>query len=132
MPRHKDQLKKAYGELKAARILTTNNDILDIAAFHTHQCAEKSLKGYLIFQRSSIPKTHDLEELLQACFKFDQGFTEFLHDTLVLNPYATNTRYPNDQFSIDEEGMQKAMQHAERVFNYVINFMDVEKSAGNL
>ena len=124
MPGHKDWLRKAYGELKAAKLLKQDNEIFDIAAFHTHQCAEKILKGYLIFKRNSIPKTHDLKELLYACIKIDPIFIEFLHDALALNPYVTNTRYPNDFFFIDEEGIQNAIQHAEQIFNSVRNLMD--------
>lgn len=119
MPGHKDWLKKAYGELKAARILTQDKDILDIAAFHTHQCAEKALKGYLMFKHIQIPKTHNLEELLMQCFNLNQTFSELLHDIIMIDPYVINTRYPDDRFSIDEEEVLKAIAHAERIFKFV-------------
>ena len=99
MPGHRDWLNKAQGELKAAGILVHEHDILDIVAFHTHQCAEKALKGYLMFKQKTIPKTHILEDLLEVCFSVDQSFDVLLRNAIVLDPYATNTRYPNDGFS---------------------------------
>jgi len=119
MPGHKDWLKKSYGELKAAKLLIQDKEILDIAAFHTHQCAEKALKGYLMFKHMQIPKTHSLEELLMICFKANQAFIELLHDVIMIDPYVINTRYPDDHFSIGEKEILKAIDHAERIFKFV-------------
>lgn len=123
MPGHRDWLKKAHGEGKAARMLIQDNEILDIAAFHTHQCAEKALKGYLVFKRKQIPKTHNLEDLIAESIKLDQAFVGLLHDAIILDPYVLTTRYPNDYFSIDEEEVQKAIEHAERIFNFVKTYI---------
>ena len=121
MPGHKDWLQKSSGELRAARLLINDDVILDIAAFHAHQCAEKALKGYLMFQRKSIPKTHNLEEILENCATLNQEFLNFLHDAIILDPYAINTRYPDDRFKIDKFEVQKAIEHADRIFKFVQN-----------
>lgn len=119
MPGHKDWLKKALGDLKAAKLLFQDKDLLDIAAFHTHQCAEKSFKGYLMYKHIKIPKTHGLEELLTICIKECSYFTELLNDVIALDPYVISTRYPADNFAINEAEVLTAIQYAENIFNFI-------------
>jgi len=72
MPDHNAWLIKANHNLKAARKLTKSCDeakelLLDIAIYHAQQCAEKALKGFLVFKKQCIEKTHDLEFLVKEC-----------------------------------------------------------------
>ena len=75
MPGPKEWLKKASGDLKAAKLLLKEDDILDVAVYLSHQCAEKALKTYLVFSHSSLLKTHDLLKLLETCAQQDRSFS---------------------------------------------------------
>ena len=45
---------------------------LEIACYHSQQCAEKVLKGYLISKEIEPPWTHNLIELCQKCIEYDR------------------------------------------------------------
>ncbi|HVC32857.1 MAG TPA: HEPN domain-containing protein [Chloroflexota bacterium] len=57
-------LLKAQSDLRAARVLfAADPPVLDGVVYHCQQSAEKSLKGFLLWHRISLLRTHDLEEL---------------------------------------------------------------------
>lgn len=66
----------------------------DLACFHYQQAAEKYLKALLQESGAAIPKTHDLESLLDLILPHD-GTLEPLRRRLVsLSRYAVEYRYP--------------------------------------
>ncbi len=69
---------------------------LDTAIYHTQQCAEKALKGFLAYHENFLSKTHDLIKLLEVCCAIDLEFSELRLDAAVLSPFATEFRYPVD------------------------------------
>jgi len=120
MPGHKDWLKKAMGDLSSARKLTKDDDeTLDNAAYCTQQCAEKALKAYLVYRQQSIPKTHDLEKLLDLCMKHDNTLKSLLESAIDLNPYGVYSRYPDDRFFIDREEVVRAIEKAQKILRLV-------------
>lgn len=117
---HDAWLEKALSDLRSAKKLSKDDDeTLDTAAYHTQQCAEKSLKAYLSFKKQAIPRTHDLEKLLELCVHHDVSFKLLLSDALDLLPYATYTRYPDDRFCIDREEVAESIKKASSLFNFV-------------
>src|ERR1700677_4016694 len=60
-------LKMAFGALQYG------NHFKNEAAFHSQQCVEKAMKGYLAFHRVRPPPTHDLVELARLIKKIDKG-----------------------------------------------------------
>jgi len=119
MPGLKDWLAKASGDLKAAKILSCDTDLLDIAAYLTQQCAEKALKAYLVFCHQVIPKTHNLKFLVEQCSKRDSAFQQLLNDALTLDPYGSYSRYPDDRFSINQEEIKEAIDKATKILSFV-------------
>ena len=71
MPGVKDWLKKAASDLKASKKLSDDDETFDCSLFHTHQCAEKSLKAFIVLAQKAIPRTHDLAFLLLDCMKIN-------------------------------------------------------------
>ena len=62
--------------------------------FHCQQSVEKFLKAFLLFHEVDIPKTHNIEYLLEIAKKFN---TEFgLIDPGNLTDYGVEVRYPGD------------------------------------
>ncbi len=74
MPGVNDWLKKASNDLKASKKLSDDDETLDCSVFHTHQCAEKALKSFIVTTSQTIPRSHDLKLLLSYCL---EGNSEF-------------------------------------------------------
>ena len=131
MPGYKDWLKKALSDLKMAKKgMSDDDDTLDCVAYHTHQCVEKALKGYFISKGEMIEKTHDLEYLLKLCCKEDFDFITLKNEAEKLNPFSTQSRYPDDRFSIDRQEAEAAIKMAKRVLDFVQ--MKIEKPDPNM
>ena len=48
--------------------------LLDTAAYHCQQAAEKAIKGYLVYHDVRFEKTHDLDVLLSQAAEIDPAF----------------------------------------------------------
>ena len=73
----------------------------EIACYHSQQCAEKALKGYLVSKNVEPPYTHNLVELCQMCIKYEETFSDILDPCSDLNPYGVAVKYPNE-LAVDE------------------------------
>jgi len=125
---HDAWLLKAENDLRLAEIAIRQDDpISDGAIYHTQQYVEKALKGFLVFKRSEIKKTHNLAELVTQCSVFDSDFESLLLDADDLTPKATEYRYPDDFIDIDDqsqlfpdiEEVESAIVKAKRIFDFV-------------
>ena len=64
MPKHKEWLAFAIDDFKAAKcMLYADEIILGPALYHMQQCAEKSLKAFLVSKNQAPKRIHDLVEL---------------------------------------------------------------------
>ena len=115
MPGPKDWLKKASNDLKASKKLSDDDETLDCSVFHTHQCAEKAFKAFIVFARQVIPKTHDLKFLLECCTKVDSELMFLLAESNDLEAYGYGSRYPNDYFYVDKQRTKEAIEKAEKI-----------------
>ena len=59
----------------------------EISCYHSQQCAEKSLKAYLISKMTDPPRTHDLLELNNLCAIHDANFIAIQPDC-IKSPYC--------------------------------------------
>jgi HEPN domain-containing protein len=120
MPGPKDWLRKAHSDLRSCKkCLLGDDNTLDTAVFHAHQCAEKVLKGYFVFRGLKLTRTHDLESLLVFCYKQDSDFLALTNDIKMLNPYAMYSRYPDDRFFVDRQEAEDALKMATKIFEFV-------------
>ena len=91
-----------------------------IACYHSHQCAEKALKGYLLYKigiEIELPRIHDLKVLCDMCIQKDRNFDSILTYCQDLNPLGVNTRYPSE-LSIGDAITQLAIYKSEKVYNF--------------
>ena len=86
----------------------------DTVCFHAQQCAEKYLKGLLVFQSIDFPKTHDLLLLLKLVPELPD-FDLNPADLLLLNRYSVEARYPGDWEEIFREEAEEALLKAKKV-----------------
>ncbi len=121
MPGVKNWLKKASSDLKASKKLSDDFETFDCSVFHTHQCAEKALKAFIVLAQKPIPKIHDLGVLLERCIEINKAFVLLHRESKSLDSYGYASRYPNDAFYVDEKIVEEAIQMAERILIAVKN-----------
>lgn len=131
MPGHEDWLKKAQSDLKMARKgLKDDDDTLDCVVYHTHQYAEKALKGFYVFNGKPVDRTHDLEYLLKICCDADVDFICLKDCVKKLNPFAVLSRYPDDRFCVNRIEAEEAVRLAKNVYDFVLD--KIEKPDPNI
>jgi len=91
----------------------------EIACYLSQQCAEKALKGYLLFKDTEPPRIHNLVELCQICMKFDSTFSEILDACSDLTPYGVAVRYPNE-LAVDDTLAKLAIDKADVIYNFCV------------
>ncbi len=113
-------LYKAYNDLKSAlKLLDGDDPIMDTAIYHTQQCAEKALKGYLAFKKEPLKKTHDIELLVEICSVIDSEFEKLYECSENLTPYATAFRYPDIYLEPDYDEVYEAIGMAKEILEFV-------------
>jgi len=91
----------------------------EIASYHCQQCAEKSLKAFLIYKDIEPPKIHDLKILCKMCQDIDGSFSDIAVLCAHLTPYGVTVRYP-DELSPDEAMTKLAIGEAQQVYDFCI------------
>jgi len=109
----------SHNDLISARHLFENihPKQTEIACYLSQQCAEKALKGYLLFKDNEPPKTHNLVELCQMCINFDIAFSGILYVCADLTPYGVSVRYPNE-LAVDNEMAKSAIHKAQEIYGF--------------
>ena len=92
-------IEKAEGDyITAGRELRARNSPnFDASCFHSQQLVEKYLKAYLQEHEQTIPKTHNLIDLLALCLQLDPTFQLIRPDLVLLDRFAVHFRYPGEQ-----------------------------------
>jgi len=88
-----------------------------LIAYHAQQCAEKCLKGYLVFNKIDFPYTHDLSLILDK-FPPSAAWSNDLRVMTTLSIYAITTRYPGEEKVTKTEAL-RAVSLAESVLETI-------------
>ena len=120
----KDWIRFAKSDLITAKHMFDNvyPKEIEISCYHTQQCAEKSLKAYLISKNIEPPRTHDLVELNNLCMIYDSDFLTIQQYCVFLNPYGVNVRYPNE-LAVDDFLTKSAIENAQKIFEFCDNLI---------
>lgn len=114
-----DWLRHAHSDLELARRGRLSSDILlEELCFHAQQAVEKSLKGFLVAQGMSFPKTHNIRTLIDILPEHMMVPVE-IEKAAELTDYAVMSRYPSSVEPISEEEYQEAIRLAEVVMEWV-------------
>lgn len=113
-------LLKAQEDEQAAKILLEENGPSALICFLSHQIAEKSLKGYLVYQNKEFPKIHHLDLLLEMSMKIDQKFSKIKKEILYLRPFYFQTRYPGEFPQYTKIQAKKSFQNALIVKDFIL------------
>lgn len=104
---------KAQRDLVSAQRLAEGDDpLLDIAAYHCQQAAEKAVKGFLVFRDVRVRKTHDLEELVAETTMLTPDYAGLTDAAKRITEYATVFRYPGIQIEPTQAEYEQAHQDA--------------------
>ena len=90
---------------------------IEVSCYLSQQCAEKALKGYILFINIEPPKTHSLIELCQICMKHDNTFSEIIDACADLTPYGVAVRYPNE-LDVDDVITKFAIEKAQIIYDF--------------
>jgi len=115
MKRHTAQwVLKAEEDTEVARSLAAQaKPKRDAICFHCQQAAEKYLKALLQELGLPVPRTHDLEDLLDLLLPHDATLKPLRRGLASLTRYAVEHRYPGPRARTRE--MQSALRNAKRV-----------------
>ncbi len=115
MKRHTAQwVLKAEEDMEAARSLAVlAKPKRDAACFHCQQSAEKYLKALQQELGLAVPRTHDLEDLLDLLLHHDATLAPLRRSLGSLTRYAVEFRYPGVRATTRR--MHAALRQAERV-----------------
>jgi HEPN domain-containing protein len=80
--------------LVVQQLMLSEIPIKGAIAYHCQQAAEKFLKAFMLYHKLEIPKTHNIEFLLEKCLKIDERFS--FVDPGNLTDYGVEVRYPGD------------------------------------
>ena len=121
----KEWLRYAKSDLNTAVNMFYNVEPkeIEISCYHTHQCAEKSLKAYLIANNTDPLRIHDLVELNRLCTALDSGFLAVRQYCVSLNPYGVHVRYPNE-LAIDDTITEHAIEYAKKLFEFCTGLIE--------
>ena len=120
-----DWLRYAKSDLNTANHMfcDVNPKETEISCYHTQQCAEKSLKAFLIVKNIDPPRTHDLIELNNLCMAQDSGFSAIEQYCVFLNPYGVHVRYPNE-LAVDDTVAEVAIVNAQKIYKFCYNLIN--------
>jgi HEPN domain-containing protein len=83
----------------AAKISRGKPPLHNSVCFHCQQSAEKYLKGLMEELGFSIPKTHNLEDLLNTLLPHHPSLRSLKRGLIILTSYAVEIRYPGESAS---------------------------------
>lgn len=112
-------LAKARLDLKTAKFLNpVEKDFFGSIVFHSQQCAEKAIKGFLTFHNIRVLKTHDMEKLLKCVAVLDANLAAKYVHVVTLTKYAVEYRYPDAELELpplNEKDVKGAADLAEEI-----------------
>jgi HEPN domain-containing protein len=103
----------------AALALRAEPALLSGAVFHSQQAFEKSLKGFLAWHEKPLARTHNLSGLVTLCEQIDPTFTTLAEDAAMVNPFATQFRYPPLATAPTQPDAADALRAARGAFAFV-------------
>lgn len=100
----------ASADLDAEKYLATmQKPLIEIVCYHCQQCAEKMLKGFIIYNDIEPKRIHDLTILCKECEKLNSSFQDVFAMCETLTEYVVNTRYPS-KIELNEYDMNEAIK----------------------
>jgi HEPN domain-containing protein len=123
---------RAKSSLIISKTRTDENVFYEDLCFQAQQAVEKALKSLLIFYNINPERTHNLVFLIKELSQYIE-LPEEVNETVILNDYAVQTRYPGDYTPVEEEEYNKAIIIAEKCIKWIekkINELIIKNNEG--
>ncbi|MBC7251977.1 MAG: HEPN domain-containing protein [Anaerolineae bacterium] len=104
----------------AQYLLTMPNPPYENIGFHAQQCAEKYLKGFLLYHGIRFEWRHDLSYLIDLSLAVTNRLAQFREDSDLLTPYAVEFRYPDTPAELSREECEQALRIADVIRQAVL------------
>ena len=122
-------VKYAENDLSVAgHLFETHNPLpTNIICYHCQQAAEKALKSILIQNDVTVPKTHDIDELLQRVQTHEPSIT--LNDGIAekLTTFAVESRYPDNVIDFTKEDTELGLKYAREILDKVKTVLNMTR-----
>ena len=120
-------LVKAQRDLEGARDLSSGHTVLlDLAAYHCQQAAEKSVKAFLLYHDQRVERSHDVGMLLRVGAGLEPRLASLAPAGARLTPFASEYRYPGPDLEPTREQFDEAMAAAEQIYGLVLSLLPRE------
>src|ERR1035437_10125932 len=121
----REWLAKADEDLSSARVPIGSGHIAN-ALFFCQQAAGKSLKAFPTWHERAFRRTHDLEELGEACRAIDGTLAALLEQADVLSDFAWKLRYPGAIYTPEREEAEAMFGIASGIFREIQSRLPLE------
>ena len=115
---YKTWIDRAKSCLAISKIKSDENILYEDLCFQAQQAVEKAIKGLLIFYNVDPEKTHNLVSLIKELSNKIE-IPEEISETVILNDYAVQTRYPGDYTPVEEDEYNTAIAIAEKCVKWI-------------
>lgn len=127
----KEELTRSW-LIKAKRDLLSSKELaeaieplLDTAAYHCQQAAEKAVKAFLLYKNIRFDKTHDINVLILQAMDIEPAFSSHVETARILTPLAVEFRYPGDYLEPEPEEFREAFEAAKCFYDFVTSLLPV-------
>ena len=110
----------ATHDFNSAEMLINKTEYFDIVVYHIHQAAEKMLKAFIVKNKNTYKRIHDLDKLLKECMEFDDSFSSIANEILFIHSYLGKVRYPFGE-KITEDEARECFNKAKIIIEAVKN-----------
>jgi HEPN domain-containing protein len=122
----REWLVRAHGGLRTALLaLNAEHSLPDIACFHSHQAAERSLRALLQWHEVATANVRDLDALADLCDLHEPRIAELRPELQPLSVYDETILYPPAREKTPSEA-RAAVAAAERLCAAVLEYLPTE------
>ncbi len=89
---------------------------------------EKVFKAFLTWHDREFRKTHNLEELGEACLRFDESLRGLVDSAVPLTEYAWRFRYPGEPAEPRPAEVEEALTVARDTYHAVVDRLPFESA----
>jgi len=93
--------------------LAFKEELFNQVCFHSQQCVEKLLKGYIAFKGDIYPQSHKLVDILSLIL--ESPFDDLRDEIIILDRFYIPTRYPDVLPGSFPEGLPSKMDAEEAI-----------------
>jgi len=120
----REWLNRARSNLAVAECAANIPDVFfEDLCFNCQQAAEKAFKALLVHAKLSVPRTHDIAELLTLVQEAGFNPPDKILEAAKLTGFSVASRYPGLDEPITDEEFHDALSIAELVIEWVNKFL---------